>query len=216
MSEPSLTAAVPDEQPRQRDFAYVWRWMRLDLPARIAPSIAVPVLWSIIWASGIGMVGLQVPYSPTGWIWIGLLALVVFAACVIFVSKVLNWSANSTPGAMALELPFFLIVNPVAEEILFRGLFQSRLATLTGFPVALVIVAFAFGFHHVFAGFGVRFLLWATLGGLLFGAVAEQFSSVVPAIVLHSAADLGIFLVGPWIAANRRSRPGRTRATAGR
>ncbi len=213
--EPRLTADFINRQPRQRDFAYVWRWMRLDLPLRIVPFVALPVAWSVVWGSGIGTVGLQIPYGPTGWIWIGLLAVGVFAACVVFVRKALNWSASSTPGAMALELPFFLIVNPVAEEILFRGFFQSRLATLTGSPVALVVVSFVFGFHHAFAGFGWRFLLWATLGGLLFGTVAQQFSSIAPAILLHSAADLGIFLIGPWIAARRRLRPGRTRAAAG-
>ena len=205
-----------NEQPRQRDFAYVWRWIRLDLPLRIAPFVALPVAWSVVWGSGIGSLGLRIPYGPTGWIWIGVLTVAVFAACVVFVRKALNWSANSTPGAMALELPFFLIVNPVAEEILFRGFFQGRLATLTGFPVALVVVSFVFGFHHALAGFRLRFLLWATLGGLLFGAVAQQFSSIAPAILLHSAADLGIFLVGPWIAAKRRSRPDRTQAAAGR
>ena len=208
--------ALPDERTRRRDFAHVWRWMRLDLPARVAPSIAVPVLWSVIWGSGIGAVGLQVPFGPNSWIWIGLLALVVFAACVIFVSKVLDWSAKSTRGAMALELPFFLILNPVAEELLFRGFIQNRLSLLTGFPVALVIVSLAFGFHHAFAGFRLRFLLWATLGGFLFGAVAQQFSSVVPAILLHSAADLGIFVLGPWISASRRLRASQTRTTTGR
>ena len=213
--EPGLIADSLRGQPKQRDFAYVWRWMRLDLPLRIAPFVALPVAWSVAWGPGIESLGLRIPYGPTAWIWIGLLAVGVFAACVVFVRKALNWSASSTPGAMALELPFFLIVNPFAEEILFRGFFQGRLATLTGFPVALVVVSFVFGFHHALAGFRLRFLLWATLGGLLFGAVAQQFSSIAPAILLHSAADLGIFLVGPWIAARRRSRPGRTRAAAG-
>ena len=214
--ERGLTANAPDRQPRRRDFAYVWRWMRLDLPLRIVPFVALPIVWSVVWGSGIGSVGLQIPYGLAAWVWIALMATVVFAACVVFVRKALNWSANSTPGAMALELPFFLIVNPFAEEILFRGFFQGRLATLTGFPVALVVVSFVFGFHHALAGFNLRFLLWATLGGLLFGAVAHQFSSIAPAVLLHSAADLGIFLVGPWIAARRRSRPDRTWAAAGR
>ena len=203
-------------QPKRRDFAYVWRWMRLDLPLRIVPFAALPVVWSVVWGPGIGSLGLRIPYGPTAWIWIGLMAVAVFAACVVFVRKALDWSANSTPGAMALELPFFLIVNPFVEEILFRGFFQGRLATLTGFPVALVVVSLVFGFHHALAGFRLRFLLWATLGGLLFGSVAQHFSSIAPAILLHSAADLGIFLVGPWIAARRSSRAGRTQAAAGR
>ncbi len=210
-----MTADAPDSQPRRRDFLYVWRWMRIDLPMRIVPFVALPVVWSLVWGSGLGSVGLHIPYGPTAWIWIALMAVAVFAACVVFVRKALNWSANSTPGAMALELSFFLIVNPFAEEILFRGFFQGRLATLTGFPVALVIVSLVFGFHHALAGFRLPFLLWATLGGFLFGAVAHHFSTIVPAILLHSAADLGIFLVGPWIAA-RRSRAGRTQATVGR
>lgn len=192
--------------PQPRGAAYAWRWMRIDVPLRVVPACAIPLAWAIGWGGGPAAIGLAIPFRPHSWPWLALQAVAVAAGSVIFVALVLRWSARPTPAALALELPFFLVLNPVAEELLFRGLLQPRLATLIGFPAALAIVAAVFGFHHVLAGFKLPFLLWATLGGFLFGAVAQHYGSVVPAILLHSAADAGLFIIGPWVRAARQNR----------
>ncbi len=199
-----------------RTAAGAWRWMRIDVPVRIVPLVGVPIVWAVVWGGGLGAIGLRIPFAPSGWLWIGLISLAVISACVVFVAGALNWSAKATRGALALEIPFFLLLNPFAEELLFRGLFQPRLEALIGFPAALTVVSLIFGFHHAFAGFNLRFLLWASLGGFLFGAVAAQYSSVVPAMLLHSAADLGIFLFGPWVSARRQARISLTPRASGR
>ncbi|MCY4109491.1 MAG: hypothetical protein OXG11_10725, partial [Chloroflexi bacterium] len=98
-----MTANPPNRQPRRRDFPYVWRWMRIDLPMRIVPFVALPVVWSLVWGPGLGSVGLHIPYGPTAWIWIALMAVVVFAACVVFFPKALTGPATCTPGPLALR-----------------------------------------------------------------------------------------------------------------
>jgi len=189
---------------RLRDAAHVWTWFRVDVPARILPLTAVPIVWALVWGGGVHSVGLSVDFPL--WAWLPLLPLGVVVALVSaeFVRRQGGSGSRATPGALALELPFFLVLNPIAEELFFRGLAQGRLSESIGFVPALLIVATVFGFHHALAGFQHPFLILATVGGLLFGTTLFIYDSVLPAIALHIAADIGIFLVGPWWSARSR------------
>ena len=87
------------------------------------------------------------------------------------------------------------MLNPVAEELFFRGAAMFGLASLIGMPWAIVVTSLVFGLHHgLDRQFPRSFLVLGTLGGLLFGIAAAHFDSVVPAIVLHVAADAVIFV----------------------
>jgi membrane protease YdiL (CAAX protease family) len=189
---------------RLRDAAHVWSWFRIDVPARVLPLTAVPLIWALAWGGGVHSVGLSADFAL--WAWLPLVPLAVIVALVSaeFVRRQGAVGSRATPGALALELSFFLVLNPVAEELFFRGLAQGRLAEYIGFLPALLIVATVFGFHHALAGFQRPFLLLATVGGLLFGTTLFIYGSVLPAIALHIAADIGIFLVGPWWSARTR------------
>ena len=187
-----------------RDAAHVWRWMRFDVPLRVTGLSAIAIVWSAFQPEGVKALGLAMPFGAGAWIWLSLLWFATLAACVVFVRRVTRSASRPTWGALALEAPFFLVLNPFAEEVFFRGFAQLRLAGVVGPAPALLVVAVAFGFHHRLAGFTMPFLLWSTLGGLLFGAVLVHYSSLVPALFLHSAADVGIFIVGPWWTLRRR------------
>ena len=132
---------------------------------------------------------MHIPYGPTAWTWIASWPPSSSRrASSSFARRLLVSQFNAQrngPGAA-----FFWFLIPL-REILLRDFVQARLATLTGFPVALVIVSLVFGFDHALAGFRLPFMLWATLGGFPFGAVAHHFSSIVPASLMHCAADSG-------------------------
>ena len=179
----------------------VWRWFRLDVPARVLPLTAIPLLWAVAWGGGVGAVGLKAEFPGWWWLTATVMAIVVVLVCVWFVVRQGGTGSRATMGALALELPFFLVLNPVAEELFFRGLAQRQLEGVIGFLPALVLVSVVFGFHHALAGFRRPFLILATVGGLLFGSVMAVYDSVLPAIGLHVAADIGIFVAGPWWAA---------------
>jgi len=154
---------------------------------------------------GVGAVGLKADFP--GWWWLvgALMGVAVVQVSTRFVVRQGGSGSRATPGALALELLFFVVLNPVAEELFFRGLAQRQLDGVIGFVQALLLVSVVFGFHHALAGFRLPFLILATVGGLLFGTVMAVYDSVLPAIALHIAADIGIFVAGPrW--AERRAR----------
>ena len=91
-----------------------------------------------------------------------------------------------------------MFLNPVAEELFFRGWIQQQLEIVIGAMPTIVLVSIVFGFHHALAGFTRPFLILATIGGVLFGVVTMVSGSVIPAIGLHVSADIGLFLIGPW------------------
>ncbi len=176
----------------------VWRWFRLDVPARVLPLIAIPLVWAVWWGGGVEAVGLKADFPGWWWIAVALMGIAVVLMSTWFVVGQGGSGSRATAGALALEVPFFLVLNPVAEELFFRGLAQRQLGGLIGFVPALLLVSVVFGFHHALAGFRRSFLILATVGGLLFGSVMAVYDSVLPAIGLHIAADIGIFVVGPW------------------
>jgi membrane protease YdiL (CAAX protease family) len=90
----------------------------------------------------------------------------------------------------------WLLVQPVAEECVFRGLLQGQLLRLTSRrragPVTLAN-ALATG-AFVLAHLAVQPVPWAlavAVPSLVFGHLRERFASVVPAIVLHAAYNAG-------------------------
>ena len=102
----------------------------------------------------------------------------------------------------------FVLVYPVVEELVFRGVLQGaalRLTTRNGTtlrlgPVSLanVLVTFAFVALHLRA----QPLAWAlavAVPSLVFGHLRERFASVWPAVLVHVVYNTGFGLTG-WLA----------------
>ena len=92
-------------------------------------------------------------------------------------------------------MAFFTIVlvAPVSEELLFRGLLFRGLFTRYGSLVAVLFTAILFGISH---GFSVA-LIFATAAGLLFGGVAHRTGSVAPTMAMHMAVNATPLLLPP-------------------
>ncbi|MFW6023697.1 MAG: CPBP family intramembrane glutamic endopeptidase, partial [Myxococcota bacterium] len=86
----------------------------------------------------------------------------------------------------ALAIVFALVVvAPVGEELVFRGVMLPGLERRYGIPVALVASALLFGVAHPELGMG----LTAAIAGLLLGAVALRTGSVLPTIAMHAGIN---------------------------
>jgi len=102
----------------------------------------------------------------------------------------------------------FLLVQPLAEELVFRGILQGqalRLTTRDGearrvgpLSWANVLVTLAFVALHLPA----QPLAWAlavAVPSLVFGHLRERFASVWPAVLLHAVYNAG-FGLAAWLA----------------
>ena len=79
----------------------------------------------------------------------------------------------------------FVLVPPVTEELVFRGWLLPMLQRRTGTPVALVWSSVLFGVVH----WEYSSILYATLGGLILGAVALRTKSTLASIALHAGIN---------------------------
>jgi membrane protease YdiL (CAAX protease family) len=113
-----------------------------------------------------------------------------------------------TRGVPALTLAAILIVSviaaPLTEEMAFRGYAMGLLRRRFSPPSALLITSALFAAAHLTQGLYAPKLLVYFLAGLVFGLVALRTGSLLPAMVVHSFADLTFFtLVWPHDAGRR-------------
>ncbi len=86
-------------------------------------------------------------------------------------------------------LPFFLltvIVAPICEEFLFRGVFMNKLGEIWGVVAAAAVSALLFGLYHLnFNQFCYAFVL-----GVYFGIVNQASGSIVTSVIVHAFINL--------------------------
>jgi membrane protease YdiL (CAAX protease family) len=80
-----------------------------------------------------------------------------------------------------------ILVAPVCEELIFRGLMLPRLALYVGSREAILLTALLFGASH--AAGGLHSVIPATLAGLALAYVARATRSVLPAIAMHAGSN---------------------------
>lgn len=85
----------------------------------------------------------------------------------------------------ALLVVCLVALVPMTEELLFRGLFLFGLSRRYGPGFALVLSSCFFGVIHL----GAVPAIYATVAGLLLGALALSTRSVWPGIALHAAIN---------------------------
>ena len=127
------------------------------------------------------------------------LALAVFAIWTAGSSFVDQLSHVETPKAVENMLPrggaeiaVWILLSLSAgfcEEVVYRGYLQRQLQALTGSGLAAVALqAVIFGVSHGYQG--VRNVLFITVYGALFGALALWRRSLKPGMILHAWTDI--------------------------
>lgn len=89
-----------------------------------------------------------------------------------------------------------VLVAPVTEELLFRGWLMKELEAQYGAPKALIWSSVLFGAVHMAHPSSI---LYATLGGLVLGAVALRTRSTLGSIAMHAGVNALPLLLPPTL-----------------
>jgi membrane protease YdiL (CAAX protease family) len=118
--------------------------------------------------------------------------------------RALAWLAEPAPAPGLAALASLILLQPLLEELLFRGLLQGRLRArpwgrrqLGGFTLANLFATLLFTALHFIS----HPPLWAAgvlLPSLLYGYFRDRHDSVLPAIAQHVFYNAGYFLL-PFI-----------------
>lgn len=97
-------------------------------------------------------------------------------------AAIMTLTRVSTP-LRAFTVPLsFVVIAPVTEELLFRGLIQRAIRARYGATPAIVGSALLFAAYHL----DPQTLVFASIVGLLLGWIADRAKSTMPSIALHA------------------------------
>lgn len=185
----------------------------LDLGLADAAGLAIamvfgylPVVGFIIisarsWGTGdlLGDLGLRSRWIDLGWgplIWLAAITVQILLGGLILtfdlptVSNTEGMSEMSGRTAEIVVLVFAAVVMaPIVEELVFRGLLMRSLARVMRAPWAILIQAFLFGLLHLnpeagIANLGLVVILTGV--GAVFGVAAHRLGRIAPSIIAHA------------------------------
>ncbi|MGN0368275.1 MAG: lysostaphin resistance A-like protein [Wujia sp.] len=84
-----------------------------------------------------------------------------------------------------------IVIAPIGEELLFRGLILDKAKQLLPIPMAIVLQAALFGIYH---GIAVQ-VVYAFLLGLVLGILAHRTGNLLVAVAFHFAVNASLLLV---------------------
>lgn len=132
------------------------------------------------------------------------------AGAVVFIVPLLymGWADELVRGLpknwllLSLILPFSiagmsqLVLGPINEEVLDRGLMYAYLKTKFSIPWSLVLQALIFSAMHPFhIARGANHFAIYFVGGLVLGLLFEKSRSLYPGIIAHSTLNYGNLLL---------------------
>ncbi len=173
----ALALAMKAEGSTLRALFAPWRWVDLAWGALMLVILLIGFVASNF-AANLIVYGGAPPFStelPTVPLWVGLIALIV------------------APASIA-----------VAEEALYRGYAQPRLARSIGLAGSLILVAVIFGIQHIGFALGspeaiLAKVLTTAFAGLILGGLMIWMKRIVPLALGHWGLDL-LFLGLPTFA----------------
>lgn len=194
-------------------------WLSVSLAAKFALRIAVAVVGILLvraclrllrssWRA-IGMVRpklADIPVAFIGFGWYILLHLAAVFMIGILVpgvdfdgSQQLGFDMASTGGALAVIFVSLVMLPPLYEEILMRGLLFTGIRSRLSLPVTAVAVSLLFALAHLEWG-GAGPLLWAAgidtfVLSVVLVYVRERTGSLWPAIGLHAIKNCIAFML---------------------
>ena len=101
-------------------------------------------------------------------------------------------------GPLWLEIGTTVVLAPIAEELLFRGICQNRLRWLFSPKQAVLAAAILFGVYHGSLLQGV----YACALGILIGWSYERFKNIFAPILLHMSANAMSLAMTKWTVLN--------------
>ena len=83
------------------------------------------------------------------------------------------------------------IVSPLAEELVFRGIFYRLLRKYLPVMAAVFVSALMFGIFH---GNLVQ-MVYGTIMGIIMALLYEKYQTLIAPVLFHSAANTAIYVV---------------------
>lgn len=110
------------------------------------------------------------------------------------VAQSVNHFSDKIPWlGIAIQIAAMIVVAPVAEEIIFRGLVLTRLQRRFTNVISVAVSGVLFGLIHAAAG-GLVLIVGAAAMGIIFGIICVRTKSLLPAVAAHGAANLPDFI----------------------
>ncbi len=98
---------------------------------------------------------------------------------------------------------YFVIVNPLAEEYLWRTSLFPYLSLRYGRPISIVVTSLLFAGYHLIVTAGIFTSGWLLLpfvftfvGGIIFSYLYLRTRSLFSSVLLHSAINLTLIVIG--------------------
>lgn len=199
-------AFVPGSDPAARTIAALAAALAATVPLSF---LGVP--WQALMAVALGVWGLLARRSPAlapspawrargelPWAWTVIVAGVTPLALVGWL-VVMGPDLSDVVGAYVPDLPFpvlvlgavlFALVNATGEELIWRGVFQDRLAPLLGLRMAIAVQAVSFGVQHAHGvPRGVVGVVLAGTWAAMLGALRARSGGLLAPIAAHVVAD---------------------------
>ncbi len=93
-----------------------------------------------------------------------------------------------------LQIIALLLVSPITEEVICRGLILTTLQKKYSNIIAVILSSLLFGVIHIMAG-GILLVIGAIIMGSIFGIIYVKSKSLLPAIVAHIVANIPDFII---------------------
>jgi membrane protease YdiL (CAAX protease family) len=103
------------------------------------------------------------------------------------------FEATGTSAQTLYEIPTWLqfigavVLAPLSEEILYRGIVQTRVSKAYNAVLGIIVSSVMFGIAH--SG-SLLWTVWAALMGLAIAFLRYKTNSIIPCIVFHSTSNL--------------------------
>ena len=141
--------------------------------------------------------------GPGWWAWVTDLHVVLVLVAAVPVWVLLGAMAHDDMRlpVSTLDWALLVFVQPLAEELVFRGLLQGQLLRWTSarrvgsVSAANLLTTIGFVVAHLFSQ-PAAWALSIAAPSLVLGHLRERFGSVLPAMVVHAIFNAGFALVG--------------------
>jgi membrane protease YdiL (CAAX protease family) len=97
----------------------------------------------------------------------------------------------------------YAVIFPFVEEVIFRGMIQTRLEAALGSVRAWILSGLFFGFHHYYVHYlvinkplavsDVLELVFLTIFGMLLGVIYAKTRGLLPSYLIHAINNLSLF-----------------------
>lgn len=111
------------------------------------------------------------------------------------IQNCVTYYSNIVPHlGTVIQIITLIIIAPVTEETICRGLVLTRLQRRFNNIIAVLISGLLFGIMHAAAG-GLALIAGAAVMGIIFGIICVKTGSLLPAAIAHSAANIPDFII---------------------